>query len=124
PKFALAYTRLSAIYSTAAEFEVAAQYASKGYEYRDAVGPHERFSIQYGYHKRVSGDLDRAFETLQLWKQTYPRDFDAARNLPFNYAQTGDYDKALAEARDAARLNSSYSQMIANLARAHLGLNQ
>src|SRR5439155_27268829 len=124
PKFALAYMRLSAIYSGAAELEVAAQYASRAYQFRESVGPHERFSILYAYEKRVSGDLDRAFETLTLWKQTYPRDFDAAINLSFNYGQTGEYDKALAEARDAARLNPGYSQATANLARAHLGLNQ
>jgi tetratricopeptide (TPR) repeat protein len=124
PDFALAHARLSAIYSTAGEFERAAQHAARAYERKAIVGDRERYAIEYGYDKRVTGDLDKAIATLHAYAAAYPRDFDPPLNLSNVYAQTGDFLKALDEATHALSLNPAYAQVSASLARARLALNQ
>ena len=124
PDFAMVQTRLSSIYSTAGEFEMAAKYAAAAYEHKDRVGERERFAIVYGYYKRVTGELDKAIDTLHAWKTAYPRDFDPSLNLASNYAQTGDFQNALDEARQAREQTAGHAQVNASLARAYLGLNE
>ena len=44
----------------------------------------------------VTGNLEAARKTYELWAQTYPRDDIPHVNLSSIYANLGDYDKALA----------------------------
>jgi eukaryotic-like serine/threonine-protein kinase len=52
----------------------------------------------------VVGDGDKIVETLELWKQTYPRDWLPRSDLALLY-NTGQYEKAAEEAREAIRLS-------------------
>jgi tetratricopeptide (TPR) repeat protein len=124
PEFPLAHIRLSAIYSVAGEFEVSAQYARRAYEHRQHVGGRERLAIEHAYYKRVTGELDKGIATLQAWKEIYPRDWDPSNQLSGIYSQTGDYQNAVNESREAIRLNGPSAQSIAALERALMGLNQ
>src|SRR5262245_33602128 len=58
PNFPMAHIRLSSIFSTAAEFERAAKHAQQAFDRKDQVGERERLTIEYGYYKRVTGEID------------------------------------------------------------------
>jgi tetratricopeptide (TPR) repeat protein len=124
PEFPLAHIRLSAIYSVAGEFEVSAQYARRAYEHRQRVGGRERLAIEHAYYKRVTGELDKGIATLQAWKEIYPQDWDPSNQLSGIYSQTGDYQNAVNESREAIRLNAPSAPSIASLERGLMGLNQ
>jgi tetratricopeptide (TPR) repeat protein len=69
------------------------------------VSERERFYISTRYYMDVLDDGDRAIEVLELWKQTYPRDFVPRTNLSARYSAIGRYQEALEEAREGVRLN-------------------
>jgi tetratricopeptide (TPR) repeat protein len=73
PKFAMAHATLGLTYSTVGESVLAAQSATKAWQWRDRVTDRERFFIDFTYDRQVTGNLEKAYQTLELWLQTYPR---------------------------------------------------
>ena len=39
----------------------------------------EKFFIDFTYQREVAGNLEDAYRTLELWRQTYPRDWGVRR---------------------------------------------
>ncbi|HEV8132990.1 MAG TPA: tetratricopeptide repeat protein, partial [Acidobacteriota bacterium] len=72
----------------------------------------------------VADDIEKAIETYQLWKQTYPRDFTPPNNLANRYDQIGQFDKGAEEAREALRREPNHPFPYSHLARAYMGLNR
>jgi DNA-binding winged helix-turn-helix (wHTH) protein/tetratricopeptide (TPR) repeat protein len=105
PGFAIAYAALAISYGTAREDDLAAQFAERAFALRERVTERERFYISARYYVDVLGDGDKAIEVLELWKQTYPRDFVPRTNLSARYAAIGQHERGLAEAQEALRLN-------------------
>jgi len=73
PKFALAYANLGVSYSTVGESVLSAESTTKAWQLRDRVSDRERFFIDFTYDRQVTGNLEKAYQTLELWLQTYPR---------------------------------------------------
>ncbi|HEY0795010.1 MAG TPA: hypothetical protein VGD64_04445, partial [Acidisarcina sp.] len=73
PNFALAYAYLGRVSSDVGESGNAVTYTSKAYELRDRASEFERYFITASYHMVVTGDLNKAEQTCQLWIQAYPR---------------------------------------------------
>jgi serine/threonine protein kinase/tetratricopeptide (TPR) repeat protein len=121
PKFALAYTTLSAIYGGLGETRRSEEYARLAYEHSKTVSERERLYIVYQYHDRVTGDQLEARAALQLWKQAYPLDYRPANALAVLLNRLGDYDRAIAEAQDALRLNPAHAFPYSNLSHAFRG---
>jgi len=105
PDFALAYAALGISYGIAREDDLAAQSSRRAFALRERVTERERFYIANRYFVDVLGDADRAVEVLELWKQTYPRDFVPRTNLAARYGAIGQYERGLEEAREGLRLN-------------------
>jgi DNA-binding winged helix-turn-helix (wHTH) protein/tetratricopeptide (TPR) repeat protein len=105
PDFAMAYAALGITYGTAREYDLAAQFSQRAFELRDRVSEREKFYISVRYYMDVLDNGDRAIDVLELWKQTYPRDFVPRTNLAARYAAIGRYQEALGEAREGVRLN-------------------
>ncbi len=72
----------------------------------------------------ISGQLDKGITALELYKQTYPRDFIPYNNLAVLYNQLGQFDYALDNARQAAAIDVDSVTGATNLAQAYLGLNR
>lgn len=72
PNFALAYAHLGFNYGRS-DSALSAEYATKAWLLRDRVTDRERFYIDFIYNRQVTGDLERAYRTLELWSETYPR---------------------------------------------------
>ncbi|MBL8294152.1 MAG: protein kinase [Bryobacterales bacterium] len=72
PNFAMAYAQLGFNYGRS-DSALSTEYATKAWLLRDRVTDRERFYIDFIYYRQVTGDLEKAYKTLELWSQTYPR---------------------------------------------------
>ena len=73
PKFAMAYAILGLDYSTVGESGLSAESTTRAWQLRDRVSDREKFFIDFTYDRQVTGNLEKAYQTLELWLQTYPR---------------------------------------------------
>jgi serine/threonine protein kinase len=73
PNFAMAYANLALTYSGLGESVLSAESATKAWQLRERASERERFFITFNYDRDVIGNLEKAFQTLELWEQTYPR---------------------------------------------------
>jgi eukaryotic-like serine/threonine-protein kinase len=105
PNFAMAYARLAVVYGNRGEHDLAEQYTKKAFDLRDRVSERERFYISEKYYSYVTGEVEKAIETLQSWERTYPNDYIPHNNLSVNYGFVGKIDEALREAQEAARID-------------------
>jgi DNA-binding winged helix-turn-helix (wHTH) protein/tetratricopeptide (TPR) repeat protein len=116
PNFAMAFSRLALAYANLGKAGLANENMQKAFTLREAVSDREKLSISGLYYVLVSGDLDQAVQTYELWAHTYSRDGEPHRNLGDEYGALGQLEKAAAEAREAIRLDPedgiSYSNLI------------
>ena len=124
PNFAIAYAALGIAYGTAQEDDLAAQSSRRAFDLRERVTERERFYIAARYYMDVLRDGDRAIETLEMWKQTYPRDFVPRTNLGARYGAIGQHERALEEAREGVRLNPDAGVAYASMAHSFICLDR
>ena len=106
PHFALAYGMLSIQYNDLGESSMGAEYARKAYELRDRTSEAEKYFLIARYAKEVTGNIPAAIQACQLWIDTYPRSWMPHTFLEGSiYPVAGAYDKAVAEGKEAIRLN-------------------
>jgi serine/threonine protein kinase/predicted Zn-dependent protease len=120
PNFASAYKNLGEAYFFTTQRDRAAEPFTKAFELRERVSEREKFNISARYYQHVVGDVDKTGETLELWKQTYPRQWNPRYDLASFYNNVGQHEKAVEEAQEAIRLNLHgllpYSQLANALA--------
>ena len=105
PQFATAYAYLGLAYYNTGQTELSAQSTSKAYELRERAGDLEKLFITYAYDRQVTGNLERALETLELWAQTDPHDFTPHGLMAGRVTIcTGKYEKSLRESEIAIGL--------------------
>jgi len=80
PKFAMAHASVGIASSTFGETVLAAQSATRAWQLRDRVTDRERFFIDFIYDRQVTGNLERAYQTLESWLRTYPREESSPNN--------------------------------------------
>jgi eukaryotic-like serine/threonine-protein kinase len=124
PNFAMGYSMLGVGYHNLGEFTLAERNTRKAYELRERVSEREKFIIESSYYLFATGDLDKGHQSCELWAQTYPRDVAPHSILNYLYSVLGQYDKALAEAREAVRLTPASGNNYENLARSYFLLNR
>ena len=104
PNFALAYNGLSIIYMNTGQGELAIEYAGKAYALRERVSERERLAIAASYFL-VNGEVERAIEAQRLTVQTYPRLVAPHVNLSVCLNRLGQLEAAVAETKEAVRLD-------------------
>ncbi len=119
PNFALAYAWLGRMYGDIGESGMAADYTRKAYELRDRTSEPEKYFISASFYMEVTGNMEKAEQTCELWIQSYPR-----AEIPHDflsgliYPVFGRYEKGVEEATEANRLNPdspiSYSILMFN----------
>jgi serine/threonine protein kinase/tetratricopeptide (TPR) repeat protein len=123
PHFPLAYAALAVAYGNLAQPSLALEYATKAYQLRDRVSERERLRIASNYF-RAAGEIEKAAETYELWRASYPRDYIPYGNLGVLYASMGQYDKALPEYEKGVRLAPDAVTGYSNLALTYINLNR
>ncbi len=124
PGFAMAYASLGTAYLNVGEIETAAGHYTKAFQLREQVSEPEKFYISAHYYDTAVGDLNKAIEIYELWKQTYPRESVPYDNVALQYQMLGQYDKALENARAAQQLNPKDLFASQNLVEACVALNR
>ncbi len=107
PNFAFAHAVLAAMYSYTGQPNLAATEAKKAHELKHRAGELENFLIDYFYRKLVTGELNKAIETLELWRQTYPRDWRPQTNMAECRLLLGQFEPALDAAKESVSRDSN-----------------
>jgi tetratricopeptide (TPR) repeat protein/predicted Ser/Thr protein kinase len=123
-EFASAYTTLSTVYGSLGEWGRSEEYARLANGVTRRVSERERLFITYQFHDRVTGNQDRAAETLELWKAAYPRDSRPANALALINNRIGHYDLAVTEALEALQRSPGHPFPLSNLAFAYRALGR
>jgi tetratricopeptide (TPR) repeat protein len=124
-KFAMAYAGLGVCYSNLEQAGLASQNFQKAYELRERVSEREKVSISALYYTFVTGELDKAMQTYQLWAQAYPRDYvPHGRQGRLYSSYLGQNEKAVTETLECLRLNPSDGVCNGNLMSYNLALNR
>jgi eukaryotic-like serine/threonine-protein kinase len=65
----------------------------RAYQLRENTSKFEQFGVEFIYYLMVTGELEKAAETLEFSKRLYPRDEIAPLNLSDVYLRTGQWEK-------------------------------
>ena len=116
PQFAMAHAMLGLDYSSLGESVLSLESTAKAYELRNRASDRERFFITVNYDRQVTGNLQKAHETLELWAETYPRDRDAHGLLSGFVSQgTARYEQAVQEALKAIAIDPDFTYGYVNV---------
>jgi eukaryotic-like serine/threonine-protein kinase len=115
PSFSAAYAALGISYSNLRQPGRASENLTKAYELRDKVSERERFRISATYYLLVTGELEKAIQTYEMWAKTYPRSSEPLGNLGVDYTYLGQYEKAVETSLEDLRLNPGSAAAYTNL---------
>jgi eukaryotic-like serine/threonine-protein kinase len=125
PHFALAYLWLGRMHADVGESGIAADYIRKAYELRDRTSEPEKYSISANFHMAVTGNMEKAVQSCELWIQAYPRsEFPHAMLSGLIYPVIGQNEKAVEEGREAVRLNPDNPLPYSTLTWGYIALNR
>jgi eukaryotic-like serine/threonine-protein kinase len=111
PNFAMGYLSVGGDYFTLGELGRASDYFTKAFQLREHASEREKLAITANYYQNVTGELDKAAQTLQEEIESYPRYAAAYNNLGNVYTEQGQYEKA----------TESYRQDLLRLAPDNIG---
>jgi serine/threonine protein kinase/tetratricopeptide (TPR) repeat protein len=125
PQFAMAHAFLGRVYGDIGESALSAESTSKAYQLRDRASDAEKFFITATYDQQVTGNLEKAQETFELWAQTYPREISPhGISSGMIYPAFGKYEKAIEEAKKAIGIDPDFVFAYVNLATAYQFLDR
>ena len=122
--FAMAYSALAVSYFTVGQGTRASEDAKKAFELRERVSEREKYRISAAYYAYATGELDKAGQAYDLWKESYPRDYLPIGNLGDVHMKLGQWEKALAETEELGRLEPNSATFQSNLIFIELALNR
>ena len=127
PEFALAHATLGLSYAFVGEWAQARESTTKAWQLRDRISDREKFFITFTYDRQVTGDLEKAFQTLELWAQAYPRKGEPdPQGLMAGLAAkgTGRWEKAIEEGRKSIADYPDATYGYSNLAESYFFLDR
>jgi class 3 adenylate cyclase/tetratricopeptide (TPR) repeat protein len=104
PNFAMGCLLVGYDYLGLSQPERASEYITKAFQLREHASEREKLAIATDYYLMVTGEEDKAAQTLQEQIDNYPRKDDAYIDLSHLFANQGQYEKASEAARQAVRL--------------------
>jgi len=125
PNFASAYAALGRMYGDIGEAALSAENTSQAYQLRDRASDQEKFFISLTYDLQVTGNLEKAQQTCDLWMQAYPRAwFPHALLSGGIYPTLGKYEKSVEEAKIAIGIDPDFSIGYSILAGSYVALGR
>ena len=122
--FATAYRAMASAYGGLGEVGRSQENARKAYELRQNVSERERFLIEGTYYAVATGELEKAIQVFELWKQTYPRDAYAYLAAGDVYRILGNLEQTVEEHRKAMPLELKNRSVYVNLGFDYVALNR
>jgi len=124
PNFAMALATLGVAYNNSGDTKQGFQYLQKAFDMKDRASEREKFYISSHYYGTYRGQTDKDLETLEQWKQAYPRDTVPLNNMSLVLQDIGQHEKALANASEALRLDPKDPYAYQNVSSAYQYLNR
>ncbi|MEP7272903.1 MAG: protein kinase [Acidobacteriota bacterium] len=127
PTFAMAYANLGLSYSGIGESVLSAQNTTKAWQLRDRISDRERFFIDFTYNRQVTGNLEKAYHTLESWLQSYPRGEEPnAQSLLGGLSShgTGRFERAIATSQEQIAADPGFLFGYDNLASGYFYLDR
>ncbi len=124
-KFALAYAWLGRMYGDIGESSLAADNTQKAYELREGTSEAEKYFISASFHIELTGNMEKAEQTCELWIQAYPRAEFPRTFLPgIIYPVLGQYEKAVETGEEAVHMFPNRPIPYSVLLFAYIALNR
>ena len=127
PEFAMAHAQLGFQYGATGQPVQSVQSTTRAWQLRHRVSDRERFFIEFIYERQVTGNLENAYRTLELWLQTYPRGQQPhARGYLGGLASqgTGRFDRVIEIMQEELAADPDFRFGYANLVAAYYYLNR
>ncbi len=125
PGFAIAHAFLGRIYADIGDSRLSAESTRRAYELRARAGEQERFFIAFSYDRQITGNLENAQRTLELWERAYPREASPHSLMSgFSTQGVGQYEKAIVEAEKTLALDPDATPAYLNLAFGYTSLGR
>ena len=123
PNFALVHAHLALKYSEGGATVLSAESATRAWQLRDRVSDRERFFIDFIYDRDGTGNLEKAYQTLELWLQTYPRRVEPPSPHGFigglSTHGTGRFERAIDAAQNQIAADPNSPNAYAGLAQSY-----
>ena len=104
PQFAMAHAMLGFMLWNMGQTDAGAEQTRIAYGLRDHLSDREQRYVTMLYDRQVTGNLQKEFQTLEAWVQTYPGDFDAlAISGGWVAMGTGQYERAIQVGEEVIR---------------------
>jgi serine/threonine protein kinase/tetratricopeptide (TPR) repeat protein len=124
PKLAMAWARLGVINLNSGQNGKAVEYFTRAHELSGDVSERERLYIEGHYYAEVTGDLDKAIETLQVAVQEYPLQVDNYVNLGVFYAEDGQPEEGREVLLKALELQPDQAIALSNLISSYTAIDK
>jgi tetratricopeptide (TPR) repeat protein len=127
PQFAMAHANLGLNYSAIGESVLSAESTRRAWALRDRVSERERFFIDFLYDRQVTGNLEKAYQALELWLRTYPRfEQPSPRGLLGGLSThgTGRYERVIEVSQERIAADPDVQFGYSNLASAYFYLDR
>ncbi|QQS48228.1 MAG: protein kinase [Acidobacteriota bacterium] len=124
PNFALAWLALARESYNTGFTDQADWAATKAYELRDRATQTEKLRITNFYYVSVTGNLEEAIRSAEVWREAYPNNWQPYHALSDLYITTGQYELSVERGRTAVNLNPTVAAAYSNPAGALYGLNR
>jgi len=124
PNFAWAMVSLATASCNLNEAAQCADYMRQAYQLRDHVTERERFALDSNYYMDVTGDIEKAAQVSEEWKQSYPRMLAPYINLGLIAGNLGNHDRALTNDLEGFALRKDTSVVYRNLSSDYMNLNR
>jgi eukaryotic-like serine/threonine-protein kinase len=124
PNFAMAYATLGVVSGNLSRLSEQTENLSKAFELKDRASEREKLYISSHYYNEIQRDFLQAIAIYEHWKEVYPRDSIPWDNLALTYPSLGQYEKALANATEALKIDPKDFFAFQNAADAYMRLNR
>ena len=124
PNFAMAHALLGRKYGDIGESVLSTESTRKAYQLRDRASEREKFFIDASYDLQVTGNLEKARQTLESFSRTYPRAREPHGFLSMIYQLFGKYDKSIEEGKRAIEIDPEFAPGYLNTAWAQVFLGR
>ena len=123
--FASAYAALGRMYGDIGETVLSAENLRKAYRLRDRASDQEKFFVSVNYELQVTGNLEKARQTCDLWAKAYPRAWLPHALLSGAiYTSLGKYEESVEHGKIAVGIDPDFSIGYANLALSYMALER
>jgi tetratricopeptide (TPR) repeat protein len=127
PQFAMAWADLGLAYSDVGESVLSAEATTKAWQLRERASDREKFFIDFTYQRQVTGNLEKAYQTLELWYRTYPRGEDpSAVDLLSGLSThgTGRFERGIEASQETLAADPNFLFAYHNLASSYFFLDR